>query len=127
VALQFCGFIAYAAEAVRLLAVCISVAFLLLLVFFNSYSPQAPQSIARFLAFLFVAAGCAVVRVFVQMERDPILSRISHTTPGELNSEFWLHLVTLGGLPLVGVLGHLFPAVSRFLFQWIAPGVQAVH
>jgi hypothetical protein len=83
--------------------------------------------VARFLAGLFVAIGFVVVWVFAEMERDPFLSRISRSKPGELNREFWLQLVALGGLPLLGVLAHLFPSSSNFLFQWIAPGMQAVH
>ena len=76
---------------------------------------------------LFIAVGYLMIKVFAQMERNPILSRISRTTPGELNAEFWLQLVSLGGLPLLGVLAHLFPSLSQFLFQWIAPGVQAAR
>jgi hypothetical protein len=61
------------------------------------------------------------------MERNPILSTMAHTTAGELSGEFWLQLLALGGLPLLGVLGHMFPSVSHFLFQWIAPSVEAAH
>ena len=50
---------------------------------------------------------------------------MSRTNPGELNAEFWVQLLSLGGLPLIGVLAHLFPSVSQFLVQWVAPGIQA--
>ena len=127
VALQFCHFIAYAVAQVKRMATCLSLSFVLLIVLFNSYSPEGPQLIARWLGVLFLVIGFAVWRVFSQMERNPILSAIAHTTPGELSGEFWLNLLVLGGLPLLGVLGRLFPSVSQFLFQWIAPSVQAVH
>ena len=125
VALQCCRYVAYGVEHVQRAASCVSVGFLLLLVFFNSYSPQGPQSIARFLALTFLAIGYLMVRVLAQMERNPILSRMSRTNPGELNAEFWVQLLSLGGLPLIGVLAHLFPSVSQFLVQWVAPGIQA--
>jgi hypothetical protein len=127
VALQCCRYVAYGVEHIQRIASCVSVTFVLLLVFFNSYSPQGPQLIARFFAALFLVMGYLMIRVFAQMERNPILSRISRTNPGELNAEFWMQLVALGGLPLLGVLAHLFPSLSQFLFQWIAPGVEAAH
>ena len=68
-----------------------------------------------------------IVRVFGRMERNDILSRIPHTTPGELNPQFWVQLAALGGLPLIGVLAHLFPQMSEFLFSWVAPGIQELR
>ena len=128
VALQSGRYVAHNVEHVRRMAYCISLTFLLLLLlFFNSYSPEGPQIIARFLAVLFVIISYLVVRVLAAMERNPILSTISRTKPGELNYEFWMQLVGLGGLPLLGVLAHLFPSLSQFLFRWIAPGVHTVH
>ncbi|MGA3072240.1 MAG: hypothetical protein ABSG56_00975 [Bryobacteraceae bacterium] len=127
VALQCCRYVAHNVEHVQRIASCISLTFLLLLVFFNSYSPEGPQAVARTLAVLFVMVGYLIVRVLASMERNATLSIISRTKPGELNSEFWVQLLTLGGLPLLGVLAHLFPSLSQFLFRWIAPGVQAVH
>jgi hypothetical protein len=127
VALQFCRFIAYAVAHVKRMATTLSLTFVLLALLFNSYSPEGSQLIARFLGALFLVIGVVVWRVFSQMERNPILSTIAHTTAGELGGEFWIQLLALGGLPLLGVLGHLFPAVSQFLFQWIAPSVQAAR
>jgi hypothetical protein len=127
VALQCCRYVAHNVEHVQRIASCISLTFLLLLVFFNSYSPEGPQAVARTLAVLFVMVGYLIVRVLASMERNATLSIISRTKPGELNSEFWVQLLTLGGLPLLGVLAHLFPSLSQFLFRWVAPGVQAVH
>ena len=127
VALQWCRFITYGVEHMQRIATCASLSFVLLIVFFNSYSPQGPQMVARFLAGLFLAIGCVMTWVFAQMERNGLLSRIAHSKPGELNREFWIQLVTLGGLPLLGVLTHLFPSLSQFLFQWVAPGVEALH
>jgi hypothetical protein len=71
--------------------------------------------------------GYVITWVFAQMERNPLLSRMARGKPGELNREFWFQLVGLGGLPLLGVLAHLFPSVSEFVYQWLAPGVQALH
>jgi hypothetical protein len=127
VALQFCRYMVHWVRAVRWTAVSVSVSFVLVILLFNSYSPQSPQTVARFLALVFLGVGYLVTRVFAQMERDAFLSRIAGSKPGELNTQFWVQMAALGGLPLLGVVARLFPAVSQFLFQWIAPGVQAMH
>jgi hypothetical protein len=127
VALRFCRYAAYAVTHVKRLATSLSLGFVLLTLLFNAYNPEGYQIIARFLAVLFVAIGVVVWRVFSQMERNPVLSAIAHTAPGELNSEFWFQLMELGGLPLLGVVVHLFPSLGQFVFQWIAPGVQEMH
>jgi len=127
VALHCCRFITYAIEHIQRIATCVSLVFVLLVVLFNSYSPEGPQLVARYLAALFLILGYVITRVFAQMERNPLLSRIARSQPGELNREFWIQLATLGGLPLLGVLSHLFPTLSQFLFQWVAPGMQALH
>jgi hypothetical protein len=126
-ALQVCRFFIYVVEQVRRIALSVSLTSLLLILFFNSYSPQGSQMVARFVTGLFLAVGCVMVPVFARMERNPTLSRIARTKPGELNRDFWLQLIALGGLPLLGVLAHLFPTVSQFLFQWVAPSVEAAH
>jgi hypothetical protein len=127
VALQFCNFIVYAVGQIQRIATSLSVTFVLLALLLNSYSPEARQLVARLLGVLFLGIGYVVWRVFSEMERNIILSAIAHTSPGQLGGEFWIQLITLGVLPLLGVLGHLFPSFSQFLSQWIAPSVQAMH
>jgi hypothetical protein len=127
VALHFCRYIVWGVEHVRREASCVTATFVLLLVFFQSYSPQGPQVVARFLAGVLALIGFLIVRVYAQMERNRVLSRISRTVPGALGRDFWLQLLTMGSLPLLGVVAHLFPSVSQFLFQWIAPGIQGGH
>jgi hypothetical protein len=97
----------------------------MLILLFHSYDPQSPVLISRFLAVLFAAVSVVIFRVFAAMERNHTLSRIAVTNPGQLNSAFWLHLTALGGLPLLGLLAHLFPPMSNFLFSWVAPNLQA--
>jgi hypothetical protein len=127
VALQFCRYVGYSVGQIQRLASGVSLSFLLLIVLSNSYRPQGPQFVAQTLAVLFVIIGAVVARVFARMERNPILSKIARSQPGELNREFWIRLVTLGGLPFLGVLAHLFPSISTFLVQWIAPSLQDMH
>jgi len=118
-------FLIYVVQQVRRIALCISLDLLMLILLFHSYDPQSPVLISRFLAVLFAAVSVVIFRVFAAMERNHTLSRIAVTNPGQLNSAFWLHLTALGGLPLLGLLAHLFPPISNFLFSWVAPSLQA--
>jgi hypothetical protein len=99
----------------------------MLILVLNSYGPQAPLLLSRFLAALFVAIGFVVFWVFAGMERNAILSSIAGTQPGKLNQEFWLQLIGMGILPLIGVLSHLFPSLSNFLSSWLGSGVEPLH
>ena len=68
------------------------------------------------------AAGVAVW-LLVAMERDTVLSRLRHTTPGrvDFNWEFLKRVGLYGALPLVAVLGSLFPEIQEPLFGWLEP------
>jgi len=127
VALQFTRYLIYVVGEVQAISWCLSFSLLTLILVLNSYSPQAPLLLSRFLAALFVATGVVVFWVFSGMERDAILSRIAGTEPGELNQEFWIQLAGMGILPFLGVLSHLFPSIAVFFSSWIAPGMDVLH
>jgi len=76
---------------------------------------------------VFVIAGCTLTIVFVQMHRDPTLSHITNTSPGELGSQFWMHIITFGIGPLLGLLTTLFPSITDFITSWLQPGTQALQ
>jgi len=76
---------------------------------------------------VFVIAGGTTMLVLAQMHRDATLSRITHTEPGELGPQFWIHLVTFGVGPLIGLLTTLFPSLSDFLASWLQPSMQALQ
>jgi hypothetical protein len=60
------------------------------------------------------------------MHRDATLSHITSTRPGELGSQFWVHMITFGIAPLMGLLTTLFPSVTNFVSSWLMPGVEAL-
>lgn len=123
VALQIARYIIYVAAQLQHVAWTLSVTLLILLIAFNTYSPQGPQTIGRLLAGGFLLLGFFVVRAFASLERNRILSRISGTRPGKLNWEFYLHVSALGVLPLLAVLYHLFPSLGVTLSSWLAPTI----
>jgi hypothetical protein len=127
VAIQLARYLIYAVQQAQSVAWCISCCLLLLMLVLNSYAPQAPMLVSRFLAVLFVVAGVVVVRVFAGMERNALLSLIAGTQPGQLNQEFWLRLIGMGILPLLGILSHIFPSIADTAYSLLAPGVDAMH
>jgi hypothetical protein len=127
VALQYTSFLIYSLRQIQNLLWYLSVGFLLIVLSMNAYSFQSPQMIGRFLVFLFIAIGIILWRCLAKLERDPILSRIAGSKPGELNGEFYLRLLGYGALPLLGVLTSQFPSISSFVFSWLQPTLEAWH
>lgn len=127
VALHFSSFLMYGVRQIRNLMWLPSLGFVLLMIALNSYSFQSPQRIGRFLMLLFAVVAIVLWRCLSGMERDPILSRMAGTTPGQLSSEFYLKLVSYVGLPVLGLLASEFPSISNFLFSWIQPTLEALH
>jgi hypothetical protein len=75
---------------------------------------------------VFAIAGGTVTFIFFHMHRDATLSHITNTQPGELGGQFWVHVITFGVAPLMGLLTTLFPSVTDFVSSWLMPGVQAL-
>ena len=60
--------------------------------------------------------------VFVQMQRDRVMSFLSGTVPGKLNWDagFVRQVVVFGVVPVLSLLGAQFPDMFRQLFSWAA-------
>jgi len=76
---------------------------------------------------VFVIAGGTSMLVLAQMHRDATLSYLTHTEPGELGAQFWIHLVTFGVGPVIGLLTTLFPSLTDFIGSWLQPNMQALQ
>jgi hypothetical protein len=68
-------------------------------------------------------ASFAAVWILIGLEKDAILSLIWRTTPGRLNFNWLLvqRLVVYGVLPLLLVLGSMFPEVGETLVRLMEP------
>jgi hypothetical protein len=124
-ALRFVTFIAYALRIMRGFLQYITYAFILLVVALDVYPFQGRRYIEAALVFLFVAAGASVVLVFAEMDRDPLLSRISETKPNQLGMNFVIRLVSFGALPLLTLLASQVPDIGNFIQTWLQPALQA--
>jgi len=103
----------------------ITYAFIMLVVALDVYPFEGRRYIEAALVFIFVAAGASVVLVFAEMDRDPLLSRLSETKPNQLGLNFVIRLVSFGALPLLTLLASQVPDIGNFLQTWLQPALQA--
>ena len=75
------------------------------------------------LVFILIVTLVAVVTS--QMHRDPTLSRITNTTPGEMGWNFWFRMASFVALPLLTLLASWFPEIGGFLFFWAQPALNS--
>jgi hypothetical protein len=105
----------------------ISLGFMLALLALKSYPFQTRERIGWWLVIAFICLGTALTHVFMQMDRDVTLSRISKTDANKLDREFFWPLARFGALPLLTIVAAQFPAVSSFLFSWVQPALDSLH
>jgi hypothetical protein len=91
--------------------------------------PFEPHTFIRLCFFSVTGIGVATVAaVLIQMNRDPVLSRLTRTNIGEVTWDlpFLTNLLAIVGIPLLTLLGSQFPEVRDFLFGWLAPLLKTV-
>ena len=92
-----------------------------------SYPLQPVRPLQTAVTVMFVLTGTAVVWVFLQLEVDEILSRLSDTVAGKVNAMFFLRTLAQLGVPLVLVLSTQFPELGRTLFFWVQQGLESLR
>jgi len=128
VALPYLMYIRYALLQLRNLLTFVGVAFVLGLLSINSYPFQSHHIMGWVTTAVFVVIGFAIARVFVQMDRDALLSRLTNTKAGKVDKTgLILRLATVGLVPALTVLSTQFPSVGRFLFSWLQPTLEALR
>jgi hypothetical protein len=104
----------------------VGLTFIVTIAAWNAYPFQPRQVIDWLFTALLLLLGGGVVVVLAQMYRDPLLSRITATTPNELGFEFWLRLTTVGALPILTWLAYQFPDVGGAIFKVFQSGSEVV-
>jgi hypothetical protein len=81
------------------------------------FEPKHFVSLAGWLALAIAVA--LTLWIFLQMDRNPTLSRIGGTTPGQVTFDrvFLTKLLTYAGIPALGLIATQFPQVGRMLGQ----------
>jgi hypothetical protein len=108
----------------RHLMLFVSMAFVLTIVAWNSYPFQPHQQLDVCFTILMVCLTIGFIWVFAQMHRNPILSRITSTTPNELGADFYIRLVTFGAVPVLTWLAYRFPEIGGSIFRLLQPSLQ---
>jgi hypothetical protein len=128
VALYVIDYVAWALRHVRELAIYLLGSLTLTTALLSSY-PFEPASLLKVTFFTLMAVSVIEVgTVLIQVNRNATLSRIAHTTPGEVTWDlrFIVNLALVAGVPLLTVLAAQFPEVRDFLFAWVTPIVKAL-
>jgi hypothetical protein len=100
--------------------------FIISIVSMNSYPFQAHRWIGLASLITFLAIGTGVAMVFAEMDRDPILSRITYTKANRIGAAFFFRITRFGALPLLTVLAAQYPSINRVLFFWVKPVFDAL-
>jgi hypothetical protein len=102
---------------------------LLLLLAFSGY-PFEPR---RLLLTCLWAIVCSVVlaglSVFLEIDRNSLLSRIAGTEPGKLtwDGAFFVRVLTWGLVPLLSVAAVQYPDLANSLFRLAEPLTRALR
>lgn len=123
----YLGFIQNVLGRLRGIAMCILWLFVAVTVAMASYPFDPRPGISAATVILFLAVGAVIVMVYAQMHRDPILSYLTNTKPGELGIDFWFKMIAFGTGPVIGLLATVFPDLTDFLFSWVQPGISSMR
>lgn len=119
ISLQYVHYIRQVFVLFSQLASFVMTAFVLLVIALNSYPFSQPRAISLWVLGSFLAVAAFTVVIFWQMDRDPVLSRMSNTDGGKIDRHFWTLLIQYGGLPLLAVLGSQFPELGGAITKWL--------
>ncbi|HEV2133072.1 MAG TPA: hypothetical protein VGR47_02310 [Terracidiphilus sp.] len=124
IAIRYISLIRAVLANMRSLMTFISLTFVLTIVAWNSYPFQPRQFVNWVFTILLALLGAGIIRIFAQMHRDPILSRLTDSKPNELGFDFYFRIITYGAIPVCTWLAYQFPDISSTLFRLIHPGTS---
>lgn len=127
-ALRYLALIKYVNAQMRWLLLFVLYGYLFLILGLETYPFQGQHSISSILTIIFAILFSWSAVIFVQMDSNPLLSRLEHTVPGKADYfEAGQRLLAIGGIPLIAVLASQFPAIERFLLSWVKPTLDSIH
>ncbi len=74
---------------------------------------------------LFLIFLTIVIVIFSGIHWNAILSRATETESGKLDFAFYTKLISVVGVPLIGLLTSQFPEISNFLSSWLEPSIES--
>ncbi len=117
VALMYSSYIRYVFMQLRNLAGSMAVSASMLFLALHAYPFHPQGALLNAITFLFVCLATVFVVVFYQMDKDPLLSRLSDTQSGKLDAGFAKRLLQFGLLPTLTFLVSQVPELSEALLK----------
>jgi hypothetical protein len=101
---------------------------LCLLMALSSYAFQPRRLLLTCIWTIMGAVVVSCAAVYIQLDRDAVLSRIAGTTPGHLDvtPAFVARVVGWVGIPLLSVAAAQYPDLATKLFSWTEPLINAL-
>jgi hypothetical protein len=124
-ALRFVSFIRYSLWIMRGFLEFLTYGFILLVAALTMYPFEGKHAIGVALIVVFLTIGGFVFAAFAEMDRDPLLSRLSATKPNQLSWNILYRMLSFGALPFLTLLASQVPEVGNFLLSWLQPALQA--
>ncbi len=125
-ALVYVNFLVSVLLRLRAFVLCAIGMYVGIVVSISVYPFEPHPALQALMVILAIVGGVAVGYVYAEMHREPLLSKLTSTNPGELGWDFWLKLVSAGAIPIFSLLAGQFPGLNKLLFSWLEPALNAV-
>jgi hypothetical protein len=125
-ALVYVNFLVSVLLRLRAFVVCAIGLYVSIVLSISVYPFEPHPALQAVAVILLIVMGAAVGYVYAEMHREPILSKLTSTNPGELGWDFWLKLASAGAIPIFSLLAAQFPEINKLLFIWLEPALRAV-
>lgn len=92
------------------------------------YPFEGRKTVGELLVMAFALLLGWVATMMIQFQRNEVLSHLEGSVPGQANyGQLLLRLLTVGGLPLIAILGSQFPQLANFAFSFFRPLLEVLH
>jgi hypothetical protein len=127
-ALRLVAVIRYAMLHIGILICFVAYGYVLAVISVMFYAFEGRRSLNVLVVSTFVALLIWIGMMMAQFERNGILSRLEGSTPGKVSyGQLALHLLGVGGLPLLAIVTSQFPAIANFAFSFFRPVLGALR
>lgn len=122
------AFLHHVSSHLQNLALFVTIGLLLMLIAITSYPFQPRNLLLLFNWSIVLTVVGTTVLIFVQMNRDKILSLLTSSTPGQLNLDrgFVFKVLVYGLLPVLALFGAQFPEAVNWILSLVGV-VQGGH
>jgi hypothetical protein len=127
VAIRYVALIRYVMLQIKNQLTVLTGGFVLTVIALNSYPFQGAGFLRWWITGAAVVLGLIVVDIFIQIEKDATLTRLTDRQQGSVGWDFYMKVLSAGAIPLLAAVASHFPSVGRFLFSWLQPALTALR